>query len=141
MKESRENSEKLLRSHKLRVTEKRLDVLEIIHDYGSAIPHSKVQEELKDFDRVTLYRTILALLENGIIHKIQVEDQEVYYALCGHTCDTEEHNHQHIHFHCSECETVSCIEPKEALKVQLEGYAVSEVKVQVNGVCADCGSN
>lgn len=140
MKESREKSEKLLRSHKLRVTEKRLDVLKIIHDYGSAIPYSKVQEQLKNLDRVTLYRTILALLENGIIHKIQVEGQEVYYALCGHTCDTEEHNHQHIHFHCSECEKVSCIEPKQELKVLLEGCAIAEVKVQVDGVCAACVS-
>ncbi len=138
MEEPKEKLEKLLKSHELRVTSKRLDVLSVIHSYGSAIPYSKVQEELKDFDRVTLYRTILVLLDNGIIHKIQVEDQEVYYALCGHTCDTEEHHHEHLHFHCSECETVSCVEPDKQLKVLLKGYQISQVNVQVNGVCLEC---
>jgi len=140
MTESRIKLETLLRTHKLRVTSKRLDVLEVINNYQSAIPHSKIQAELKGFDRVTLYRTILALLESGIIHKIAVENQEVYYALCGHTCDTEEHNHKHVHFHCSKCESVSCVEPNEQLQVQLDGYLISEINVQVNGICSNCQS-
>ena len=138
MEVSKEKLVDLLKSHDLRVTEKRIGVLRIIQGYGSAIPHSKIQELLKKFDRVTLYRTILTLVESGIIHKIQVEDQEVFYALCGQTCNTQEHHHEHIHFHCSECETVSCVEPMKQLQVQLEGYHIMQVNIQVNGVCAEC---
>ncbi|MFK7756625.1 MAG: Fur family transcriptional regulator [Flavobacteriales bacterium] len=138
MTESKEALQSILKSHQLRVTQKRLDVLAIIRNYESAIPHSRIQEELKNFDRVTLYRTILALLENGIIHKIHVEGKEVYYALCGHSCDVDDHNHQHVHFNCVECESVTCLEPDHPFNISLKGFQIEEVDVQLKGVCDNC---
>ena len=71
----------LLRERKLKATSTRLEVLSVISDYNKAIPFSEIQNALHNFDRVTLYRTIHALMENGIIHKALIEEKETFF--CG----------------------------------------------------------
>ncbi len=130
----------LLRHHKLRVTSQRKQVLSLIVDSPNATAHLDIQRELPDFDRVTLYRTINKLLDNGIIHKIQLDDSDLHYALCGHTCDEEAHDHNHVHFKCSKCHKVKCIEPVQPLNLDLKGYFIEGVEVQVSGVCDTCNA-
>jgi len=128
----------ILKYHNLRITSKRKDVLGLIVDYDSAIPFSHIQKELSNFDRVTLYRTMNSLLEKGVIHKIQVEGTEIFYALCGHTCDDKTHQHNHVHFHCSSCEKVHCLEPDSPLNIGLNGFQIENIEIQLQGVCNQC---
>ncbi len=129
---------KLLKDNDLRITRHRKEVLNLIVSYESAIPFALIQKELSSMDRVTLYRTMNILLDNGIIHKIQVEDKETYYALCGHTCDDGSHEHNHVHFHCSSCDKVKCLEPDTPLNIGLNGFEIQNVDVQIKGVCDQC---
>lgn len=130
--------ENVLRDRGLKVTPKRLELLTLIANYGSAMPNSKIQKNVKNFDRVTLYRTINALLEGGIIHKAHTSNNDVYYAMCKHHCSSGKHNHKHIHFKCTNCLEVSCIQLQEPLYVKIPNVRVQEVEIEAKGVCGKC---
>lgn len=128
----------LLRNRKLKVTSKRLEVLGVIREHSSAISYSALQASLHDFDRVTLYRTIHSLIENGIIHKALTEENETFYALCSTTCTSASHIHKHIHFKCVECNGVTCVESVHPIQLSIVGYSIENVEVEARGRCAAC---
>lgn len=135
---NKEDLKVVLRKGELKVTTKRLDVLSIISNYEKAIPYSLLQSSLKDFDRVTLYRTIQALTESGIIHVAMQDDHETFYALCSSHCNAHQHHHNHIHFKCTTCNTVSCIHLNKAIEFQIPNYLIDTISVEVTGTCELC---
>ncbi len=134
----KESSASLLRSRGLRATKPRLDLIDCLQDFGSAMPYSKIQETLSPIDRVTLYRTLDTLTNQGIIHQALRDQDGVYYALCGHSCDSHQHEHEHVHFKCSECDEVTCQDLDQDFVLSLAGYQVDQVQVSVRGVCPKC---
>ena len=61
----------LLKSNGLKATPARLAVLEAYGAVNYALSQVDLEEQLKDqFDRVTLYRTLNAFIEAGIIHRV-----------------------------------------------------------------------
>ncbi len=128
----------LLKDRKLKVTSTRLTVLSIIYEYPKAIPYSKLQKALHNFDRVTLYRTLNALTENGIIHKAMVDENENFYALCSSNCTSEIHNHKHVHFKCKHCKEVSCVQSDNAIDFSIPGYFVENFEIEATGICKGC---
>lgn len=128
----------LLKNRNLKVTSNRLEVLSLIAGYSSAIPYSLLQKSLEDFDRVTLYRILKTLLDKGIIHKASVSRNEVYYALCKQFCNSEEHNHNHIHFKCLKCNSVSCVDVPSDISIQIPNALIQEIDIQVKGLCSAC---
>ena len=127
-----------LRERKLKATPIRVELLKLLSDNGSALPYSDIQKHLKSFDRVTLYRTINALIDSGIVHKAYTTGDEIYYALCSQGCSRHCHNHEHIHFKCSKCNEVSCLHIDQAIKISIPEYEINEVSVEVSGVCKKC---
>ena len=73
---------KLLKTRNLRATELRVALLEIISNLGRAVSYKEIQNSLIKFDRITLYRTLNSFIERGILHKIILEDNKNFYALC-----------------------------------------------------------
>lgn len=130
----------LLRGRNLKATTTRLQVLEAISNYKKAIPLSKIQNELHDFDRVTLYRTIQILMENGIIHKALTEEKETFYALCSTSCSSHLHNHNHIHFKCSQCHAVTCVQANTPISFTIPGHTIETFEIEVTGKCISCSS-
>ena len=130
-----------LRERKLKATSIRVDLLMLMSQSDSALPYSEIQKHLKDFDRVTLYRTINVLIDSGIVHKASTSGEEIYYALCTRQCSRSCHKHEHIHFRCTECKEVSCLHVDQALKVSIPDYSIQEVSVEVKGICKKCLEN
>ncbi len=128
----------LLRDRKLKATTTRLGVLSVISDYHKAIPFSKIQDALHNFDRVTLYRTIHSLMEKGIIHKALVEGSETFYAICSNNCSSHSHNHKHIHFKCTSCKAVTCVEAANPISLSIPGHLIDSFEIEVTGVCESC---
>lgn len=93
---------------------------------------------MQPIDRVTLYRTLESLLEKGIIHKAFQENNEIYYAICGESCSTNTHKHDHAHFKCMKCNIVSCLELDEAIKIALPSYEINKVSIHMEGMCDLC---
>jgi Fur family ferric uptake transcriptional regulator len=128
----------LLRNRSLRATKPRLKLLHAIEDYASAMPYSAIQKAMSPIDRVTLYRTLESLTSNGVIHKALQEGTDVFYAICGHRCAVGHHKHDHIHFKCQTCNTVTCEKPIEGIEILLPEYEIHKVAVAVEGICPKC---
>ena len=128
----------LLNSRNLRATHTRINLLMIIQNHGSAMQYSAIQKAMHPIDRVTLYRTLETLKTEGIIHKAFQENNETYYAICGSTCKKDNHHHEHIHFKCLECDTVSCEKPLNNLGITMPNYEIHTVSIHVKGICKNC---
>ena len=139
MPESTDQIKKLLRDRSLRATPTRVEVMRLVREDETAVAYSTLQASLGDTDRVTLYRTLNTLLENGLIHKALTTEQDTFYAACDTGCSAHEHAHNHIHFKCTVCDQVTCEQLPEAVQLTLPGHVISEVSISATGVCEGCG--
>ena len=128
----------LLRERKLKVTTTRIQVLSVIFNYNKAISFSEIQNALHNFDRVTLYRTLAALIENGIIHKALIIEKETFFAVCSSSCSLDCHNHKHIHFKCSSCQAVTCVETEKPIRISIHGHLINDFEIEATGICVSC---
>lgn len=129
---------KRLHEQKLKATPARMNVLEVISNYGKAIPFSKIQSSLQNIDRVTLYRTIHILTKNGIIHEALIGKNETFYAICSTKCSTEGHTHKHIHFKCTECNSVTCVDTIQPVNVSIANHIIKSIDIEAFGICDSC---
>ena len=129
---------KLLNSRNLKATSSRLTLLQSMKNYATAIPYSALQKAMASMDRVTLYRNLDTLLEQGIIHQAFRDDNEIYYALCGEKCTTQHHHHDHIHFKCVTCNSVTCQKTNTKISISLPEHEIQKVSIFVKGVCRKC---
>lgn len=128
----------ILRARNLKATTTRVDVLTAIAAHQKAIAHSVLQESLNNFDRVTLYRTLNVLIDNGIIHKAMANENDTFYAMCSASCTSHTHNHQHVHFKCTVCNEVSCVHTSSPITLNIPGYVIADMEIQVTGTCPNC---
>lgn len=128
----------ILQSHKLRITDCRLEIIQEFLDKNIALSHSDLEEKLKQqFDRVTIYRTLRTFLEKDLIHKVLDDSGATKYALCAHG-DTA-HDHEHVHFKCEVCGETTCLEDVALPQVKLpKGFEKKEMNLLVQGICEKC---
>jgi len=113
-------------------------ILEILAHRKEALAHKDFQLIFKDScDRVTIYRALDRLVEEGKIHKVTGVEGLVQYALCI-DCNGKHHHHKHVHFNCVVCGKVSCIENSEPKITLPVGYSIKEIQCMVSGTCPDC---
>ncbi len=85
----------------VRNTHAKTEILNLINDSDVALTHSDIQKRLGDLcNRVTIYRVLERLENEGAIHKIVNVDGVVNFAKCSGKCTHEEHFHNHVHFNC-----------------------------------------
>jgi len=130
----------LFKLKNLRVTKFRQTVYDIFKNNNSAISVNFIENELESFDRITLYRTLKLFKKKGLIHEITFANREKKLALCSDDCveNNDLHNHDHVHFHCSECNEVFCVDIPCPPKLNLTGYKIDKVEIQVIGTCVQC---
>ena len=128
----------MLKKRNLKATSNRLSLLTKMQNNGSAMSYSNIRTIMQPIDRVTLYRTIEKLKEKGIIHTAFQSNNEIYYAICGMDCSSENHVHNHIHFKCSKCETVTCEDVLNSLNISLPRHEIHNISVNVKGICEVC---
>ncbi len=99
----------ILKNHKLRVTDSRMDVLEYFPPIRRHSPLKDLEEKFSTYDRVTLYRTLNSFTENGVLHKIPDDSGFATFGVCQDTCSSDHHHHNHMHFKCNECGKIECV--------------------------------
>lgn len=129
----------ILKSHKLRITNGRIDILAFFIRENRTLSFKNLEDEFKDSDRVTLYRTLIAFTEHGVLHKIPDDSGFATYGLCHDTCNSEDHNHDHMHFKCNECGNIECLE-QNIPTVKVPGYQVTEANLILKGICKNCAA-
>ena len=122
---------------KSRNTVAKTKILNLLNQSETALSHSEIQQTLDGLcDRVTIYRVLNRLTEENLIHKIVNTDGGVKYAGC-HNC-SEKHYHNHIHFSCQQCNSVTCLQDVEPLFTLPKQYKINEVNFMVSGICPQC---
>lgn len=130
----------LLQEHGLAKTAPRLKILKTFMKFPTAITHNDLERELgKNFDRVTIYRTLISFEEKGLIHKIMAPSGEARYAMCSTHCDEHTHNDDHIHFSCNNCGSVYCLTDVVIPDLRLpKGFQFTALNFIIEGVCKNC---
>lgn len=122
-----------------RNTAARTAILNMIDDSKIALSQPAIQHMLNGLcDRVTIYRVLDRLVEEGLIHKIVNVNGVVNYAAC-QGCD-HKHDHQHIHFSCRVCDELTCLDQVIPSFTLPEGFSKEETFFTVSGVCTNCKS-
>ncbi|MBT2557904.1 transcriptional repressor [Hymenobacter sp. ISL-91] len=129
-----------LSQHGLRQTPVRRGVLEVLAGAAFALSGSEIEQQLPaGTDRITLYRTLKSFEESGLIHRVIDSSDVVRYAACSIECSAEAHFDNHVHFKCTTCQHIYCLNqvaiPAVTLPAQFQ--AVSRDYL-LAGVCREC---
>ncbi len=132
--------EKLLKDHSLRLTQGRSDIISVFLEKNIAVAHSDIEQEVDGkYDRVTIYRTLKSFLDKGLIHKVLDDSGVMHYALCDDNCSEVAHQHDHIHFKCTNCGETTCLDNVHIPVVELpQGFTFGESNYLISGVCGKC---
>lgn len=123
---------------KSRNTKSKTAILELIKNSDVALSHPEIEERLGGIcDRVTIYRVLERLEEEGEIHKIATLEGALKYASC-HACTEAYHHDNHIHFCCEKCHSVTCIDEVHPNFNLPENYRINTVSFTVSGLCPNC---
>ncbi len=130
----------ILKKNRLSVTASREKILNLFLDQTGALAHGDIEKRAGEkFDRVTIYRTLQAFVEKGIIHTIPTADNSILYALCKDDCEEGHHHDHHVHFVCKQCHHTYCLDNVVTPDIKLpSGYSAKQIEVVVEGICRQC---
>lgn len=122
-----------------RNTQAKTEILQLLSTATSALSHHEIQQKLGGLcNRVTIYRVLDRLEQEGKIHKIVNMDGVVNYAKCNN-CKKDDHSHNHLHFNCESCKEVTCIE-NVVPKINLPyNFVAHQYNFVISGICPKCG--
>lgn len=134
-----ENVNKILDQKAVRITPMRQLLLEYFIQENLILGLSELEKVFPKSDRITIYRTLKTFEENGILHSIKGDTDEIKYALCNEHCTPVHHIDKHPHFQCQKCKQVTCIDSLLIPAMELpNGYVQIEVNMMIKGICPDC---
>lgn len=135
------NYPRLLKTTGLSTTPNRLRVLEIVGDNNSPLSAQEIYNTLNrtgGINRVTVYRILDLLVENGLVERINSGGRSFRYGLA-----PNEHHERHPHFYCKYCGNMECLSP-ESLSIDMEPIQrtfpgqVETIDVRLEGICKTC---
>lgn len=101
--------------------------------------YSQIVLLLPKIAKSTIYRNVDSLLNQNLIDKYHLNDNEVFYKI---KANQNEHKHFVI---CDDCKKVfdlpSC--PIHVLEnaMEEEGFIIKDHQIQINGICKTCAKN
>jgi Fur family ferric uptake transcriptional regulator len=130
----------ILKKHSLRKTPFRLEVLSLFLDNATkGISPNFIENSVKDFDRITLYRTLKTFEKSGVIHMAIDGSNDTKYALCHEDCSTHNHIDDHAHFLCTDCGETYCLENVIQPQITLPAnYKLTSAHLALSGLCKNC---
>lgn len=120
-------------------TPARVRVLQLLLAADAAMSHQALQQAAsasgQPFDKVTLYRVLDWLVEQGLLHSITGHDRVRRFSLSGA-------HHTHAHFECDACGRMFCLPGNmTAISPDLPpGFLSQRLDITVHGRCADCAA-
>ncbi|AGK98722.1 Fur family transcriptional regulator [Clostridium pasteurianum] len=130
--------EAFLKERKIKVTQGRVIILEIIDNYSQAISADNIYEQCKEkghnVDLSTVYRSLDLFERKDIIEKFNLGDGKYNYKI-------KDHKHKHV-IECSLCHKeveIDCpMLPVEELIKNKTGFVLIEHELKVKAVCQEC---
>jgi Fur family ferric uptake transcriptional regulator len=131
----------LLKAAKLKITGNRLQVLEVIGSNHYPLSASDIYHTLERnnvINRVTVYRILELLVDNGLIERLSTGGRAFHYGLAPNP-----HHRPHAHFYCKKCGQMECLNP-DSLTVDTRPLGkifpgrMDKVEIRVDGICKNC---
>ncbi len=120
-----------------RATPARIRVLQLLRATPGALSHHEIEQALGEstLDRVTLYRVLDWLVENGLAHK-SADAQRVFRF----SVAAESEHAKHVHSRCDSCGKVFCLDQAPPSPPTMpDGFSLSRADFDLRGCCANCG--
>ncbi|MGO1243677.1 MAG: Fur family transcriptional regulator [Sphingobacterium sp.] len=139
-KEKSRDFNQLLRDNGLKVTPHRLRVLDELTHKNAAVSQPDLEKTIgAEIDRVTLYRILSSFEDQGIVHKIFDLQGTATYAICNSDCRKDHHQDQHVHFICSVCNSVYCLDEVPFPYIPLpKNFTLHALALNAVGLCENC---
>lgn len=117
-----------------RNTKAKAKILELFNE-SHIVTAVQIINTFPDMDKVTIYRNITRLVEDGILKELHIKNGIASYELAKHS--------DHQHFVCEKCESILPVEiSQEQLKKLLPAnVTVDEIELNMRGICKDCSEN
>jgi Fur family ferric uptake transcriptional regulator/Fur family zinc uptake transcriptional regulator len=116
-------------------------VLRLLSQKDHPLAHSEIAKArgLTTLDRVTLYRTLTALQDAGLVHRVQ--DLDGAWRFCAHARQGKACPGGHAHFHCTRCGRMRCLTDQALPWISVsEGARVTGKQLVVYGLCPTCAA-
>jgi Fur family ferric uptake transcriptional regulator len=113
--------------------------LSLLVNKKTATSQPDLESVIGDVDRVTLYRILSAFEEKGIIHKVFDLNGTANYAICHDDCNEHHHHDEHLHFNCTNCKNVYCLDELDMPPIVLPaGFKLEKLNFSATGLCPKC---
>ena len=131
----------LLKENKLKVTECRVKILEIIQNTETPLAVKEIYNEMVkkniDVEYSTVYRCINVFVDKNILIKYDMKDGKYYYSI---------RNHHHTHIvKCKICNKATEIDcPLEEISEEIylkTGFSIDCKDVELEAICKECKKN
>jgi len=129
-----------LKSAGLKVTLPRLKILEVLesspsHHLSAEDIYRVLIEQHEEVGVATIYRVLSQFEESGIVHKLNFENNQAVYELCG-----ADH---HDHLVCVKCNKIiefqdDVIEKHQIQIADKHGFELTDHSLYLYGLCKNC---
>ncbi len=138
-----EQAKLILKNHNLKITKTRIAVLKAFLSYNNALSSGELYKSIiRNFDRITIYRTLQSFENSGILHKITSPDGTIKFALCTPHCPSKHHYEKHIHFYCTNCGKIYCDEEFDISELNIKSdFAINSIQIIAEGWCWKCNES
>jgi Fur family transcriptional regulator, ferric uptake regulator len=135
---TKEKIDKLLNSAKLKKTEPRRMVLDVLLNASQPQTADEIVATTGKTgpNRVTVYRILESMVKAGIVHRAFVAEGSQHFEMADKCTE-----HQcHPHFVCTDCGKTSCM---HGISVSLatsapDGFVIQRQQVRLQGLCPKC---
>lgn len=134
------NYSEMLTSVGLSPTSHRLRVMEVVGNNNYPLSaqeiHATVQRN-QSINRVTVYRILDCLVENGLVDRIS-GGRAFFFGLA-----PNDRHLRHPHFYCRRCGRMNCLNPS-SISMDMTAFErvfpgkIDNVEIRVDGVCKNC---
>ena len=133
----------LLRDKSFKVTQTRLDILGIFSHGCKPINAEYIYKTLKNkkVNLVTIYRTLMSFEKAGILKRVDLHQESVYYEIVGG------HHHHIVCLHCKKvsnfdgCNEDAHLLIHKALQKNKDFDSISHHSFDLFGICKKCSKN
>lgn len=127
---------KVLKDNGHKYTDKRRDIITMLHDSSKYLNAKYIQESLNEkypgisFD--TIYRNLNLFQELEIIEVTELDGEKKFRLSCS--------SHHHHHFICESCGETRVVEycPIEIFQKELSNVEIHSHKIELYGLCEQC---
>jgi Fe2+ or Zn2+ uptake regulation protein len=136
--QTKESIDNLLGSVKLRRTDPRRTILEVLLNVKRPQTVDEIMTAMNKgcANKVTVYRTLENMVEAGLVHRAFVHKRAEHFELADRCTDAQ----CHPHFTCISCGVTSCVVGVSIpiVKGLEKGFIIHRQQVYLEGLCPQC---